>query len=59
MLTFLNKFDSLTQEQCDTQIEDLLDLADDVELRLMKVEVMHEGMLGASGDQGYHQRINN
>jgi hypothetical protein len=28
-------------------VEDLLDLVDDVELRLLKVEVMHKGMLTA------------
>ena len=37
-------------------MEDLLDLVDDVELRLHKVEVMHKGMLIA--DKGYHREIN-
>jgi hypothetical protein len=37
-------------------VEDLLDLVDDVELRLLKVEVMHKGMLTA--DQEYHSKIN-
>ena len=56
MLHFLGKFESLTQDQCDWQVEDLLDLVDDVELRLYKVEVMHKGMLTA--DQKYHSKIN-
>ncbi len=37
-------------------MEDLLELVDDVELRLLKVEVMHKGMLTA--DQDYHSEIN-
>ena len=34
----------------------MLELVDDVELRLLKVEVMHKGMLTA--DQEYHREIN-
>ncbi len=41
MLAFQNKFDSLTQEQCDAQIDEILELADDVELRLLKQEVIY------------------
>lgn len=35
----------------------MLELVDDVELRLLKVEVMHKGMLTA--DHEYHSSINN
>jgi hypothetical protein len=44
VLHFMSKFDSLTQGECDAQVDELLELVDDVELRLLKVEVMHKGI---------------
>jgi len=41
MLAFQNKFESLTQEQCDAQIEEIMEMVDDVELRLLKQEVIY------------------
>ena len=44
LLQFLHKYEQMSAEQCDQQVEELLELIDDVELRMLKAEVMHQGM---------------